>query len=193
MALHNSGIGVWRHDNSPYGLVVMSPSANLPRCVMPFWTHAHAFSLYDVIMPLYAVYSSHGTVCHVAIMGPTNRKLSIRFYLHIILPFQCALLPTVPSATIAWLFARLAKQDSSSSMELAKVIDKIVKITKPLFLYFTWFFEFFFQIIDQVLYLISRTKCVIHQPLYVTCVSCLISCSSFKPIEHTCIWKSIHR
>ena len=23
MALHNSGIGVWRHDNSPYGLVVM--------------------------------------------------------------------------------------------------------------------------------------------------------------------------
>ena len=47
MALHNSGIGVWRHDNSPYGLVVMSPSANLPRCVMPFWTHAHAFSLYD--------------------------------------------------------------------------------------------------------------------------------------------------
>ena len=49
MALHNSGIGVWRHDNSPYGLVVMSPSANLPRCVMPFWTHAHAFSLYHVI------------------------------------------------------------------------------------------------------------------------------------------------
>ena len=41
-----SGIGVWRHDNSPYGLVVMSPSANLPRCVMPFWTHAYAFSLY---------------------------------------------------------------------------------------------------------------------------------------------------
>ena len=31
----------------PDGLVVMSPSANLPRCVMPFWTHAHAFSLYD--------------------------------------------------------------------------------------------------------------------------------------------------
>ena len=25
----------------------MSPSPNLPRCVMPFWTHAHAFSLYD--------------------------------------------------------------------------------------------------------------------------------------------------
>ena len=47
MALHNSGIGAWRHDNSPYGLVVMSPSANLPRCVMPFWTHAHAFSLYE--------------------------------------------------------------------------------------------------------------------------------------------------
>ena len=47
MALHNSGIGVWRHDNSPYGIVVMSPSANLPRCVMRFWTHAHAFSLYD--------------------------------------------------------------------------------------------------------------------------------------------------
>ena len=47
IALHNSGIGVWRHDNSPYGLVVMSPSANLPRCVMPFWTHGHAFSLYD--------------------------------------------------------------------------------------------------------------------------------------------------
>ena len=47
MALHSSGIGVWRHDNSPYGLVVMSPSANLPRCVMPFWTHAHVFSLYD--------------------------------------------------------------------------------------------------------------------------------------------------
>ena len=46
MALHNSGIGVWRHDNSPYGLVVMSPSANLPRCVMPIWTHALAFSLY---------------------------------------------------------------------------------------------------------------------------------------------------
>ena len=46
MALHNSEIGVWRHDNSPYGLVVMSPSSNLPR-VMPFWTHAHAFSLYD--------------------------------------------------------------------------------------------------------------------------------------------------
>ena len=46
MALHNSGIGVWRHENSSYGLVVMSPSANLPRCVMPFWTHAHAFSLY---------------------------------------------------------------------------------------------------------------------------------------------------
>ena len=34
----------------PDGLVVMSPSANLPRCVMPFWTHAHAFSLYDVII-----------------------------------------------------------------------------------------------------------------------------------------------
>ena len=33
----------------PDGLVVMSPSANLPCCVMPFWTHAHAFSLYDVI------------------------------------------------------------------------------------------------------------------------------------------------
>ena len=98
---------------------------------------------HDVIMPLYALYSSHGNVCHVAIMGPTNRKLSIRFYLHITLPFQCALLPTVPSATIAWLFARLAKQDSSSSMALAKVIDKIVKITKPLFLYFTWFFDFF--------------------------------------------------
>ena len=32
----------------PDGLVVMSPSANLPRCVMPFWTHAHAFSLYDI-------------------------------------------------------------------------------------------------------------------------------------------------
>ena len=24
----------------------LSPSANLPRCVMPFWTHAHAFSLW---------------------------------------------------------------------------------------------------------------------------------------------------
>ena len=31
----------------PDGLVVMSPSANLPHCVIPFWTHAHAFSLYD--------------------------------------------------------------------------------------------------------------------------------------------------
>ena len=31
----------------PDGLVVMSPSANLPRCEMPFWTHVHAFSLYD--------------------------------------------------------------------------------------------------------------------------------------------------
>ena len=30
----------------PDGLVVLSPSANLPRCVMPFWTHTHAFSLY---------------------------------------------------------------------------------------------------------------------------------------------------
>ena len=53
MALHNSGIGVWRHDNSSYGLVVMSPSANLPRCVMPFWTHAHAFSLYEPILEYY--------------------------------------------------------------------------------------------------------------------------------------------
>ena len=33
----------------PDGLVVMSPFANLPRCVMPFWTHAHSFSLYDRI------------------------------------------------------------------------------------------------------------------------------------------------
>ena len=33
----------------PDGLVVMSPSANLPRCVMPFWTYAHAFSLYYII------------------------------------------------------------------------------------------------------------------------------------------------
>ena len=30
----------------PDGLVVMSLSANPPRCVMPFWTYAHAFSLY---------------------------------------------------------------------------------------------------------------------------------------------------
>ena len=73
MALHNSGIGVWRHDNSPYGLVVMSPSANLPRCVMPFWTHAHAFSLYDYFSFLW-VYSCSLTKC---INGHTDGSLSL--------------------------------------------------------------------------------------------------------------------
>ena len=47
MALHNSGIGVWIHNHSRYALVIMYPSTNLPRCVMPFRSQAHAFSLYD--------------------------------------------------------------------------------------------------------------------------------------------------
>ena len=34
----------------PHGLVVMSPSANLFRWVMPFWIHALAFGLYDSIL-----------------------------------------------------------------------------------------------------------------------------------------------
>ena len=50
----------------PDGLVVMSPSANLPRCVMPFWTHAHAFSLYYVIITSYVhwvdVFVSHSKI-----------------------------------------------------------------------------------------------------------------------------------
>ena len=50
MALYNADggawSGAWRHDNSLCGLVVISPSVNLPRCVMPFWTYAHIFSLY---------------------------------------------------------------------------------------------------------------------------------------------------
>ena len=46
MALHNSGIGVWIHNHSRYALVIMYPSTNLPRCVMPFRSQAHAFSLY---------------------------------------------------------------------------------------------------------------------------------------------------
>ena len=53
MALHNSGIGGWRHDNSPYGLVVMSPSANLPRCVMPFWTHAKCLLAFISYLPMW--------------------------------------------------------------------------------------------------------------------------------------------
>ena len=40
------GLAYGDMTTSPDGLVVMSPSANLPRCVMAFWTHAHAFSLY---------------------------------------------------------------------------------------------------------------------------------------------------
>ena len=41
----------------PDGLFVMSTSANLPRCVMPFWTHAHAFSLYDLLQNLFSLWS----------------------------------------------------------------------------------------------------------------------------------------
>ena len=74
MALHNSGIGVWRHDNSPYGLVVMSPSANLPRCVMPFWTHAHAFSLYDVIMSSLASQITHLTIVYSKFYSRTDQR-----------------------------------------------------------------------------------------------------------------------
>ena len=48
-------IGVWRHDNSPYGLVVMSPSASLPRCVfvMPFWTHAKCLLAFISYLPMW--------------------------------------------------------------------------------------------------------------------------------------------
>ena len=53
MALHNSGIGVWRHDNEPVGRVVMSPSANLPRCVMPFWTHAKYLLAFISYLPMW--------------------------------------------------------------------------------------------------------------------------------------------
>ena len=48
----------------PDGLVVMSPSANLPRCVMPFWTHAHAFSLYDYwCLPLIPASDTSPQIC----------------------------------------------------------------------------------------------------------------------------------
>ena len=44
--LHTMRICLWRHDNSMYGIVFMSPPANLPRCQMRLLTHYHAFSLY---------------------------------------------------------------------------------------------------------------------------------------------------
>ena len=38
----------------PDGLVAIPPSANIRRCVMPLWTHGHAFSLYktSLLTPL---------------------------------------------------------------------------------------------------------------------------------------------
>ena len=47
LACVKSGItrlGDWRRDIRRCGLIVMSPSTNLPRCVIPFWTHAYDFS-----------------------------------------------------------------------------------------------------------------------------------------------------
>ena len=39
-------IGVWIYNYSRYALVILYSSTNLPRCVMPFRSQAHAFSLY---------------------------------------------------------------------------------------------------------------------------------------------------
>ena len=48
---------VWYKSEKAFGMcsewhyttrgLAYGDTANLPRCVMPFWTHAHAFSLYD--------------------------------------------------------------------------------------------------------------------------------------------------
>ena len=46
-------IGGWRHDNEPVGRVVMSPYANLPRCVMPFWTHAKCLLAFISYLPMW--------------------------------------------------------------------------------------------------------------------------------------------
>ena len=47
MSLHNSGICVWIHGHSRYGVVIMYSSTNFPRCVMPLRSQAHAVLLYS--------------------------------------------------------------------------------------------------------------------------------------------------
>ena len=70
MALHNSGIGVWIHNHSRFALAVMYPSANLPRCVMPFRSQAHVFSLqYSVVKLAIAIGEYIQTYSRLACIG----------------------------------------------------------------------------------------------------------------------------
>ena len=66
----------WHYTTRGLAYGDMSPSANLPRCVMPFWTHAHAFSLYSHALSHRCMHAASVSIAPPSIY---NRRLIITF------------------------------------------------------------------------------------------------------------------